>query len=60
LRALTQSDRLIVVTNTPPNSTFHQTEGLLFWRMVVEGTQIVGWAPEVSLDGSQRFLQEAE
>jgi plastocyanin/predicted Ser/Thr protein kinase len=52
--------RLIVVTNTPSASTFHQTEGLLFWRVVIEGTQTVGWVPEMTLNGNTRSLEPAD
>lgn len=57
LRPLGADDRVIVVTNTPENSTVRITEGLVFWRVVIEGTQIVGWVPEVTVDGTIRFLE---
>ena len=50
-------DRVIVVTNTPENSTVRITEGFVFWRVVIEGTQTVGWVPEVTVDGETRFLE---
>lgn len=57
VRPLQLDDRIIVVTNTPENSTVRITEGLVFWRVVIEGTQVVGWVPEVTVDGTTRFLE---
>ena len=56
LQPLKVGDRLIVVTNTPASSTFVITEGLIFWRVVIEGTNTVGWAPEVTTAGDKRYL----
>jgi len=57
MRSLLADDRVIVVTNTPANSTVRITEGFVFWRVVIKGTQIVGWVPEVTVDGTVRFLE---
>lgn len=57
VQPLRPDDRVIVVTNTPENSTVRITEGFVFWRVVIEGTQTVGWVPEVSVDGATRFLE---
>lgn len=59
LRDLCKGDRVIVATNSPVGSTYAETEGLVFWRVVVEGTQVVGWTKEMTLDGSIRFLDRA-
>lgn len=56
IQTLKVGDRLIVATNTPASSTFVITEGLIFWRVVIEGTQTVGWVPEVTTAGDRRFL----
>ena len=55
-QALKVGDRLTVVTGTPAASTVVTTEGLIFWRVVIDGTQTIGWVPEVTSDGSRRFL----
>ena len=56
VQALKTGERLVVVTNTPASGTFVITEGLIFWRVVVEGTQTIGWVPEVTVAGDRRFL----
>ncbi len=56
VQALKVGDRLTVVTGTPAASTVVTTEGLIFWRVVIDGTQTIGWVPEVASSGSPRFL----
>ncbi|MFN0148340.1 MAG: toll/interleukin-1 receptor domain-containing protein [Dehalococcoidia bacterium] len=47
---------VIVVTNTPPASTLVVTEGLVWWRVLVESTGSVGWVKEVTVAGDARFI----
>ena len=60
VRLLAPGARVVVVTNTPAASTVVTTEGLIFWRVVVEGTTVVGWIPEVTVDGATRFLDTVQ
>jgi hypothetical protein len=57
---LLAGEGLVVVTNSPAESTVAVSEGLVFWRVLIPGTAIVGWAKEVIVDGSVRYLDEAE
>ncbi len=59
IQPLKVGDRLVVVTNTPPGGTVVITEGLIFWRVVLQGTQTVGWVPEVTSAGDRRFVDIA-
>jgi plastocyanin len=55
--ALSVGTRVTVVTGTPAGSTFVITEGLIWFRVLVDGTQTVGWVPEVRTDNSIRYLE---
>ena len=40
----------------PGDSMYLVTEGVVFWRVLVEKTGIVGWVSEVTVDGGTRYL----
>ncbi|MGD9934973.1 MAG: protein kinase [Dehalococcoidia bacterium] len=61
LATLFAGEGVVVVTNTPPEATFKITEGLVFWRVLLPGTSIVGWVKEVgAVDGNLRYLDPAK
>lgn len=60
VRNLCNGERIVVATNSPATSTVRVTEGLVFWRVLVEGTSEVGWVKEVEVSSGTRFIRATQ